>query len=100
MELFPLDTLDIRDRYSYAPTADGQRFMVLTPVGGTGPRPFHWSTSFEGELRKKRRDETMSRRGYILKSPCQDVLDFLRHHAPTSQAEHAILDYKYVTKAP
>ena len=58
------------------------------------------STSFEGELRKKRRDETMSRRGYILKSPCQDVLDFLRHHAPTSQAEHAILDYKYVTKAP
>ncbi len=58
------------------------------------------STSFEGELRKKRRDETMSRRGYFLKSPCQDVLNFLRHHAPTSQAEHAILDYKYVTKAP
>ena len=56
--------------------------------------------SFESELRKKRRDETMSRKGYILKAPCQDVLDFLRHHAPTSRAERAILDYKYVTKAP
>ena len=52
------------------------------------------------ELKKKRRDETMSRKSYILKAPCHDVLDFLRHYAPMSRAEHAILDYKYVTKSP
>ncbi len=42
----------------------------------------------------------MSRKGYALKAPCQDVLDFLRRHAPASQAERTILDYKYVTRAP
>ena len=52
MELFPLDTLDIRDRYSYAPTADGQRFMVLTPVGGTGPRPFHVILNWQATLER------------------------------------------------
>lgn len=56
--------------------------------------------TFESELRKRRRDETMSRKGYILKAPCQDVLDFLRHYAPMSRGERAILDYKYVTKSP
>jgi stage V sporulation protein R len=56
--------------------------------------------TFESELRKRRRVETLSRRGYVLRAPCQDVLDFLRRHAPTSRAERSILDYKYVTKAP
>jgi len=56
--------------------------------------------TFESELRKRRRVETLSRRGYVLKAPCQDVLDFLRRYAPTSRAERSILDYKYVTKAP
>ena len=58
------------------------------------------STAFEAELRKRRRTATLSRRGYALKAPCQDVLDFLRRHAPASQAERTILDYKYVTRAP
>jgi len=71
-------------------------FQTLTTLlSGTSE-----GTSFESELRKKRHDETMNRKGYILKAPCQDVLDFVRHYAPTSRAEHAILDYKYVTKAP
>lgn len=56
--------------------------------------------TFESELRKRRRVETLSRKGYVLKAPCQDVLDFLRRYAPTSRAERSILDYKYVTKAP
>jgi stage V sporulation protein R len=57
-------------------------------------------SAFDQELRKRRRVETLSRKGYVLKAPCQDVLDFLRRYAPTSRAERAILDYKYVTKAP
>lgn len=61
------------------------------------PQP---TTAFEHELREKRRGETLSRKGYILKAPCQDILAFLRHYAPASKAERAILDYKYVTEAP
>jgi stage V sporulation protein R len=57
-------------------------------------------SAFETELRKRRRVATLSRKGYALKAPCQDVLDFLRRYAAASQAERAILDYKYVTKAP
>ncbi len=48
------------------------------------------------EMEKKReRHEALSRRGYSLHAPCQDILGFLRQYAPTSQAEHAILDYLY-----
>jgi len=48
------------------------------------------------EMEKKReRHEALSRRGYSLRAPCQDILGFLRQYAPTSQAEHAILDYLY-----
>jgi len=68
---------------------------LTTLLAGTGDE-----STFETELKKKRREETMSRKGYILKAPCQDILDFLRNYAPMSRAEHAILDYKYVTKAP
>lgn len=84
------------DSESVEPAAVVPVFDTLTTLlAGTG----HGNT-FETELRKKRRDETMSRKGYILKAPCQDVLDFLRHYAPKSRAERAILDYKYVTKSP
>ncbi len=48
------------------------------------------------ELEKKReRHEALSRRGYNLRAPCQDILGFLRQYAPTSHSEHAILDYLY-----
>jgi len=48
------------------------------------------------EMEKKRDlHEAMSRRGYSLRAPCQDILGFLRQYAPTSQAEHAVLDYLY-----
>ena len=49
------------------------------------------------EAEKKRdRHEALSRRGYTLRAPCQDILGFLRHYAPTSKAERAVLDYLYV----
>jgi stage V sporulation protein R len=58
------------------------------------------TSAFDTELRKRRRVETLNRKGYVLRAPCQDVLDFLRRYAPASRAERSILDYKYVTKAP
>lgn len=83
--------MDRLDPEAVAPVFD----TLTTLLSGSGD-----TGTFESELRKKRRVETMSRKGYILKAPCQDVLDFLRCYAPTSRAEHAILDYKYVTKSP
>ncbi|MCA9784317.1 MAG: SpoVR family protein [Calditrichaeota bacterium] len=54
-------------------------------------------TAFEREIRQRQRQETLSRRGYKLRAPCQDVLGFLRSYAPATQAERNILDYLYVT---
>jgi stage V sporulation protein R len=54
------------------------------------PKPF-----VEAE-KKRDRQEALSRKGYNLRAPCQDILGFLREYAPTSKAERAILDYLYV----
>ncbi len=51
------------------------------------------------EKRKKDRQETLSRRGYKLRAPCQDVMGFLRRFAPTSKGERAILDYLYTVNS-
>jgi len=51
------------------------------------------------EQTKKDHQEQISRRGFRLRQPCQDILGFLRRYAPTSQAEKAILDYLYVSHA-
>ncbi len=51
------------------------------------------------EQTKKDQQEQISRRGFRLRQPCQDILGFLRRYAPTSQAEKAILDYMYVSHA-
>ncbi len=56
--------------------------------------------AFEREVKKKRRRETLSRRGFVLKAPCEDVLGFLRLFAPASVAERSVLEYQYVTRAP
>lgn len=58
------------------------------------------TSAFEEEMKTKRRQETLSRRGYRLRAPCQDVMGFLREFAPTTQAERNILDYLYVVHAP
>jgi stage V sporulation protein R len=46
---------------------------------------------------KKLKEETISRKGYRLKAPCQDIFGFLRLYAPTSDSERSILDYVYKT---
>ncbi len=52
-------------------------------------------TAWQKEMQQKIDKETLSRQGYKLKAPCQDILGFLRNHAPMSQAEKAVLDYIY-----
>ena len=49
------------------------------------------------DIKQKSRRETLSRKGYKLKAPCEDVLDFLRNYAPSSAGEKSILDYMYTT---
>ncbi len=55
---------------------------------------------FEREIRVRRRQQALGRRGYVLRAPCQDVLGFLRLYAPLSPAERRVLDYLYETRAP
>ncbi|MBN1699782.1 MAG: SpoVR family protein [Spirochaetales bacterium] len=55
---------------------------------------------FKEDAHKKKRKETLSRVGYTLKAPCQDILGFLRGFAPASKAERSILDYLYIVHIP
>lgn len=94
---------EIAREYQRADKPREDRRATIQPVFSTITtllQPADHNGSFEGELRKKRRRETLSRKGYALKAPCQDVLGFLRHYAPTSRAERTILDYMHVTRAP
>lgn len=79
------------------------RKMAALPVSSTLSRLIHStmkSDVFEKEITKKKRQETLSRVGYTLKAPCQDILGFLRKFAPASRAERTILDYMYITYMP
>ncbi|MBI5014397.1 MAG: SpoVR family protein [Deltaproteobacteria bacterium] len=76
---------------------------TVQPVFETLDTLLHAGSSggvFQRELTQRRRRETLSRRGFLLRAPCQDVFGFLRYHAPASVAERAILDYQYVARAP
>ncbi len=46
-------------------------------------------------LQKKDESESISRKGYNLKLPCQDIFGFLTNHAPLSDSERVIMDYLY-----
>jgi len=46
------------------------------------------------QKRRKQRIE-MSRSGYRLKAPCQDVFGFIAEHAPANESERDILSYLY-----
>jgi len=54
----------------------------------------------ESDRQSKVRQEALSRRGYKLKAPCQDILAFLRQFAPASRGERTILNYFYTVHAP
>ena len=54
----------------------------------------------EMEISTRIRQESLNRRGFRLRAPCQDVFGFLRNFAPATRAEYAVLDYLYITQAP
>jgi len=54
-------------------------------------------SAYETELKSKLRQETLSRKGYRLRAPCQDVFGFLKNFSPSTAAETAVLDYMYTT---
>ena len=45
------------------------------------------------------RSEQLSRTGYKLRAPCQDILGFLKQFAPLSQGEKYILQYMYAVNS-
>jgi stage V sporulation protein R len=46
-------------------------------------------------IAKKVSDERLSRKGYNLKLPCEDIFGFLMKYAPASTSERSILKYVY-----
>ena len=83
------------------PTQDSPK--PFQPVSGTMQallKPKNGDSVVERELRHRRHQQTLSRSGYALRAPCQDVLGFLREYAPKSGGERALMDYMYVTRAP
>jgi len=76
---------------------------LLTPFSATMDsllRPPKQQDPFEQEMKTKRRQESLSRRGYRLRAPCQDVFGFLESFAPTTRAEKNVLKYLYVVHKP
>lgn len=87
----------------YAEDEEERASPTLQPVFDTLTallQPAVSAGSFERELTKRRKRESLSRRGYVLRAPCEDVLGLLRYYAPASVSERAILEYQYVTRAP
>jgi len=73
------------------------------PFSSTLSKLFETETiesAFNTDIQKKIRSETLSRKGYKLRIPCQDVFGFLRKYAPVSRSEWTILDYLYTVHAP
>ncbi len=69
-----------------------------TPFSYTLETVIHQSpreTAWEKELQTKIREETINRRGYKLKAPCQDIFGFIRNYAPTTESEKSLLNYMY-----
>ena len=50
-------------------------------------------TVWRNEMQQKKNQETLSRQGYKLRAPCQDIMGFLRNYAPSSKGEKSILNY-------
>jgi stage V sporulation protein R len=71
---------------------------ALMPVSSTMDALLHQQDpdqAWQKEMQSKLRQETLSRKGYKLRAPCQDIFGFLRNHAPTSRSEKSMLDYLY-----
>ena len=73
------------------------------PVSGTMlalMKPKDGNRVVESDVRHRRHQQMLSRRGYALRAPCQDVFGFLLEYAPKSSSERTLMDYMYVIRAP
>jgi len=80
-----------------------QAAPMLTPISDTLAKllkPVQTEDPFVREMQSKIRQETLTRKGYRLKAPCQDVFGFLRHFAPATPSERAVMDYLYTIQYP
>lgn len=50
-------------------------------------------TAWKHEMQQKLNQQTLSRQGYNLRAPCQDIMGFLHNYAPSSSGEKSILHY-------
>jgi len=78
--------------------SESRAIPPFTPISETLDSLLHPTNpeeAWQQELQTKLRQETISRKGYKLRAPCQDIFGFLRAHAPTSTAERTLLDYLY-----
>lgn len=57
--------------------------------------PINSKDIYREDRENKNKREAISRHGYKLKAPCQDILGFLRLYAPASENERNIMDYMY-----
>lgn len=82
------------------PETPEKKATILYPISSTLTALLNTSspeTILEKELQQKASKELLSRKGYKLFAPCQDVMGFMRNYAPTSAAERTVLDYMYTT---
>jgi len=68
---------------SYSSTLD----TILSPIDS--------KKIYKEDLENKNKREEISRHGYKLKCPCQDILGFLKEYAPASESEKYIMEYMY-----
>jgi stage V sporulation protein R len=97
-----LNSIDTDEPIAYIEPDDlekqPEKKKFFSPYSGTLDsilNPINQSDIISKDKELKSRNETVSRKGYKLKAPCQDILGFLRNYAPTSAGERAILDYLY-----
>jgi len=57
--------------------------------------PIDTKNIYKEDRENKNKRESISRHGYKLKAPCQDILGFLKEYAPASENEKNILKYMY-----
>lgn len=93
------------EKHDFPGTAevDVEEEQRYQPYSSTLAKLFQTETiesAFKSDIQKKIRSETISRKGYKLKVPCQDVFGFLRKFSPSSRSERTVLDYLYTVHAP
>ena len=74
-----------RESALISPFSESLNVLFQAPPGET----------FEAAEHHRQQREDLNRSGYRLRAPCLDVVDFLRAHAPASEAERTLLDYFY-----